>query len=117
MQNRDQASDRIGARGDSVSSDLLRQGRLCRAEDFRNCCGIGIPRSGLLLKLPTSLARQPIELCFPIIFRESPFRLEKAFGLEAPKCGIECALLQGEGFIAVAPDQAGDRISMERTPD
>ena len=51
--------------------------------------------------------------CFP----RGPIRLRRAFAFEAPERGIERALFDEKGIVALATDEAGDGVAVERAPD
>jgi hypothetical protein len=90
--------------------------RLSRTDYLANGGCIGFPGPGFGAKMTTALAGQVVILRLPVVVREAPFAFNEAFAFEAPQGGIESALFNEKGIIALVPDQAGAGIAMQRSP-
>src|SRR5205085_4658937 len=57
-----------------------------------------------------------VELCLPVVFRESPLRFDPAAGLHAVERRVERALLDLEIVVGRLADPPGDGVPVPRTP-
>ena len=70
-----------------------------------------------MAKLAPAFVGEAVILGFAVVFGEAPLGFDEILAFQTPEGGIEGAFFYEKGVVAVAADEAGDGVAVERSPD
>src|SRR5664279_1766627 len=105
------------ARWGSASRNFLWRWWLRGSQHFGNRHRVGFPGPSFVKKVAAAVRGQAIELCFAIVFRETPLRLQQPLAFKPPKRWIESTFFNEQGIVTLQPDEVRNGITVQGPPD
>src|SRR5690242_3521058 len=86
-------------------------------QHFRYGLRVSFPGLGAIAEIATASGGEAVELRFAIVFGKSPIGDDELLAFKSPQSGIQRAFFEEKGVVALTADEAGNAVSVLRSPD